>query len=45
MALTFIIDGTSVTSGALLRRRLKFKMFAWMEPRSLMYSASVRSPS
>ncbi len=31
MSLTFIIDGTSVTSGALLRRRLRFRTFAWMD--------------
>ena len=31
MSLTFVINGTSVTSGALLRRQLRFKAFAWMD--------------
>ncbi len=31
MSLTFILDGAAVTSGALLQRRLEFKVFAWLD--------------
>jgi O-antigen/teichoic acid export membrane protein len=31
MSLTFILDGAAITSGALLQRRLKFKVFAWLD--------------
>ena len=34
MSLTFILDGAAITSGALLQRRLKFKVFAWMDTAS-----------
>lgn len=34
MSLTFVLDGAAVTSGALLQRRLAFKVFAWLDTAS-----------
>ena len=34
MSLTFILDGAAITSGALLQRQLKFKVFAWLDTAS-----------
>lgn len=31
MSFAFILDGAAVTSGALLQRQLKFKVFAWLD--------------